>query len=228
MEKKLLLIEDDVRIREAIVDHFDAMAAGEFIITEAADGNAGLACIEEEEWDIVLLDIMLPGIDGFSLCRSLRRKSDAPVIFITARGREEDMIYGYDLGCDDYIVKPFSIAALLAKVRAMIKRADGNVIHTIVKAGAISVDKAACRVFVGDKTEIELPPKEYEILLFLLKNKGNVCTREQILLKIWGYDYEGDERILDNHMKKLRKLLGPAGRQIKTVIARGYRLTDEM
>lgn len=226
MEKKLLLIEDDAGIRETITDYFMSVAPGEFSITEADDGRKGLELIEEGEWDIVLLDIMLPGIDGFSLCRSLRRKSDAPLIFISARSREEDVIYGYDLGCDDYIIKPFSIATLLAKVRAVLRRADQGMKHTVLTCGSISLDLAACRVFTADG-EAELPPKEYQILLYLLKNKGTVCLRETLLVKIWGYEFEGDERILDNHMKKLRKSLGSSGRQIKTVIARGYRLTED-
>ncbi len=226
MEKKLLLIEDDAGIRETITDYFTSVAPGEFSITEADDGRKGLELIEEGEWDIVLLDIMLPGIDGFSLCRSLRRKSDAPLIFISARSREEDVIYGYDLGCDDYIIKPFSIATLLAKVRAVLRRADQGMKHTVLTCGSISLDLAACRVFTADG-EAELPPKEYQILLYLLKNKGTVCLRETLLVKIWGYEFEGDERILDNHMKKLRKSLGSSGRQIKTVIARGYRLTED-
>lgn len=226
MEKKLLLIEDDAGIRETITDYFMSVAPGEFSITEADDGRKGLELIEEGEWDIVLLDIMLPGIDGFSLCRSLRRKSDAPLIFISARSREEDVIYGYDLGCDDYIIKPFSIATLLAKVRAVLRRADQGMKHTVLTCGSISLDLAACRVFTADG-EVELPPKEYQILLYLLKNKGTVCLRETLLVKIWGYEFEGDERILDNHMKKLRKSLGSSGRQIKTVIARGYRLTED-
>lgn len=226
MEKKLLLIEDDAGIRETITDYFMSVAPGEFSITEADDGRKGLELIEEGEWDIVLLDIMLPGIDGFSLCRSLRRKSDAPLIFISARSREEDVIYGYDLGCDDYIIKPFSIATLLAKVRAVLRRADQGMKHTVLSCGSISLDLAACRVFTADG-EAELPPKEYQILLYLLKNKGTVCLRETLLVKIWGYEFEGDERILDNHMKKLRKSLGSSGRQIKTVIARGYRLTED-
>ena len=226
MEKKLLLIEDDAGIRETITDYFMSVAPGEFSITEADDGRKGLELIEEGEWDIVLLDIMLPGIDGFSLCRSLRRKSDAPRIFISARSREEDVIYGYDLGCDDYIIKPFSIATLLAKVRAVLRRADQGMKHTVLTCGSISLDLAACRVFTADG-EAELPPKEYQILLYLLKNKGTVCLRETLLVKIWGYEFEGDERILDNHMKKLRKSLGSSGRQIKTVIARGYRLTED-
>lgn len=226
MEKKLLLIEDDAGIRETITDYFMSVAPGEFSITEADDGRKGLELIEEGEWDIVILDIMLPGIDGFSLCRSLRRKSDAPLIFISARSREEDVIYGYDLGCDDYIIKPFSIATLLAKVRAVLRRADQGMKHTVLTCGSISLDLAACRVFTADG-EAELPPKEYQILLYLLKNKGTVCLRETLLVKIWGYEFEGDERILDNHMKKLRKSLGSSGRQIKTVIARGYRLIED-
>ncbi len=224
MNKRILLVEDDREIREAIVDYFKGMAP-DIDLCEAADGEEGREYILGETWDMLLLDVMLPGIDGFSLCRTARKKSDIPIIFLTARGREEDILYGYDLGCDDYIVKPFSIATLLAKVRALLKRAEGSVISEQLKCGAITIEPRSYRVFVREN-EVELPPKEYEILIFLMKHKGVVCTREEMLLKFWGYDFDGDERCLNNHIKKLRAALGPAGEQIKTVITKGYKLVE--
>ena len=224
--KKVLLVEDDREIREAIRDFFTGMASEDIALNVAADGEEGREMILSESWDLLLLDVMLPGVDGFSLCRTARRKSDVPIIFLTARAREEDILYGYDLGCDDYIIKPFSIAALLAKVRALFKRSTGSTGSAQMKCGNITVDPRSYRVFVCEK-EIELPPKEYEILLFLMKNQGNVCTREQLLVKFWGYDYEGDERCLNNHIKKLRAALGTAGTQVKTVITKGYKLVEK-
>lgn len=224
MNKRILLVEDDREIREAICDYFRGMAP-DIDLCEAADGEEGREYILGETWDMLLLDVMLPGIDGFSLCRTARKKSDIPIIFLTARGREEDILYGYDLGCDDYIVKPFSIATLLAKVRALLKRAEGSVISEQLKCGAITIEPRSYRVFVREN-EVELPPKEYEILIFLMKHKGVVCTREEMLLKFWGYDFDGDERCLNNHIKKLRAALGPAGEQIKTVITKGYKLVE--
>lgn len=223
--KNVLLVEDDREIREAIGDYFKGMAAEDIVLGVAADGEEGREMILAENWDLILLDVMLPGIDGFSLCRAARRKSDVPIMFLTARGREEDILYGYDLGCDDYIVKPFSIATLLAKARALMKRATGSVVSERMQCGAIAVEPRSYRVFVRD-TEIDLPPKEYEILLFLMKQKGLVCTREQLLVSLWGYEYEGDERCLNNHIKKLRAALGDAGDQIKTVITKGYKLVE--
>ena len=222
---KILLVEDDANIRDMIGDYFSSHGADDLKLVMAKDGLEGTGLIEEEDFDLAVLDIMLPGLDGFSLCRMLRRKSDVPIIFLTARGREEDIVYGYDLGCDDYIIKPFSIASLLGKIRAMLKRQEGSLCTDVMTCGMISLNPRTYRVLV-DGQETELPPKEYEILYLLMKNKGNVCTREMILTRLWGYDYEGDERLLDNHVKKLRKLLGKGAGQVKTVFARGYKLVE--
>lgn len=225
MKKQILLVEDDREIGEAIRDFFKGKASEELELTLASDGEEGREYIMSGNWDLILLDVMLPGIDGFSLCRAARRTSDVPIIFLTARGREEDILYGYDLGCDDYIVKPFSIATLLAKVQALLKRATGNITSELLRCGRITMNPRTYLVTVND-IEVELPPKEYEILFFLMKHKGVVCTREQLLLKLWGYDFEGDERVLNNHIKKLRAALGDAGSQVKTIITKGYKLVE--
>lgn len=218
--KKILLVEDDENIRETVEDYLTAKA--EYSIQTAADGEEGSRWIEEEDFDLLLLDIMLPGIDGFSLCRMARRKSDMPIVFLSARGREEDILYGYELGCDDYIVKPFSLAQLYAKITALMKRASGQTM-SMMRCGHISLNVKSFQVFV-DEQEIYLPPKQYEILHYLLKNQGNVCTRDSMIIRLWGYEYEGEERVLDNHIKKLRKNLGNAGYQVKTVVTKGYKL----
>lgn len=222
---QLLLVEDDHRIQEVIADYFMNRGGQEMQLQFAVNGNDALDLLYEKEYDLVLLDIMLPGVDGFRICREIRKTSDTPIIFLTARGREEDVLYGYDLGCDDYIVKPFSLATLYAKVKALLNRAKGTILYPEMTVGDITLNPHAMLVKVGDK-EIDLAPKQYMILKILMENKGSVVSRDSLLVRIWGYDYEGDERILDNHMKKLRKALGDEGRRIKTVIRKGYKLVD--
>lgn len=220
---QILLVEDDKKIREGIEDFFKTKSDIKLHI--AADGNQGMELLYEQTFDLVLLDIMLPGVDGFTLCKELRRQSDAPIIFLTARGREEDILYGYDLGCDDYIVKPFSLATLYAKVNALLNRSKGMVLGKEMQVGAISMNPRTMQVMV-DGREVELAPKEYILLRILMENKNMVVSRETLIVRIWGYDYDGDERILDNHMKKLRKALGDGGKQIRTIFGKGYKLLD--
>jgi len=220
---KILLIEDDSQICEVITHYFEKRGTA---VTSIQDGKNALEKIQDglQEFDLILLDIMLPEIDGFTLCREIRKKSDIPIIFITARGREEDILYGYDLGCDDYIVKPFSLAELYVKCSAMVKRSKGLVRNTMLECGNIRIDTRSLRCFVGNE-EIELPPKEFAILKYLLEHENWVIDRDTLLNRIWGYDYFGTDRVVDNHIKKLRKALGESGTQIKTVIGRGYKLT---
>lgn len=222
---RILLVEDDEQIREVITDYFSARNGAPAVET-AADGDEGLRCITENEYDLIMLDVMLPGIDGYSLCREIRSKSIVPVLFLTARGRENDILYGYSLGCDDYIVKPFSLAELYAKTTAMLKRASGMIMTSDIVCGKISLNPVSQMVTVEDQI-IELAPKEYALLKYLIEHRDWVAERSTLLDKIWGYEYDGCDRIVDNHIKKLRKALGSAGCQIKTVIARGYKLTEQ-
>lgn len=225
MNYHILLVEDDPRIRELIEDYFSEKSGGQIRISAAADGDRAMEMIYEQEYDLVLLDVMLPGTDGFTICREIRRESICPIIFLTARGREEDILYGYDLGCDDYVVKPFSLAELYAKAGALLKRAKGLVGTEELLCGDIALNPATFQVTVKGEN-VELPPKEYAILKYLIERKGRVVKREELLLRLWGYEYEGNERTIDNHIKKLRKLLGGAGSQIKTVITKGYKLEE--
>lgn len=224
MSFRILLVEDDEQIREVITDYF---ASKDSVITieTASDGDMGLELLHTNEYDLVMLDVMLPGTDGFSLCRHIRAKSSVPVLFLTARGREEDKLFGYDLGCDDYIVKPFSLAELYAKTNAILRRAKGMTAAKVMTCGRISLDPVKMTVCV-DSIPVELPPKEYEILEYLMEHKDWVIARETLLTRVWGYDYFGGDRVVDNHIKKLRKALGSAGEQIKTVISKGYKLTE--
>lgn len=228
---QVLLVEDDPQIREVIEDFFSGKDDNKIKIVSVGSGNEGLDYIYDKEYDLVLLDVMLPGIDGFQLCRELRSLSCCPIIFLTARGQESDVLYGYSLGCDDYIVKPFSLKELYAKVNALLKRSKGLVGGQELQCGIISLNPVTFTVRImenGSEKEIDLPPKEYTILKYLLEHKNQVVSREQMLICVWGYDYEGNERIVDNHVKKLRKALGVAGGQIKTVVTKGYKITGEL
>jgi len=224
MAFEVLLVEDDSELIEIITDYFFEKSGGSLKVEAAKTGDEGLQKCFEKEYDLVLLDVMLPEVDGFTVCRELRRKSDVPIVFLTARHGENDKLHGYSLGCDDYIVKPFSLAELYAKVRALIKRTKGMVRKDeIMTAGKISLNPYRYTVFVEDE-EIMLTPKEFTILKMLMENRGQVVSREEFLIRVWGYDFEGSERVVDNQIKKLRKSLGNASKQIKTVFKRGYKL----
>ena len=236
MKLQMLLVEDDAGIREVIEDYFSSRksipGAGnkqeedEITVISAGDGEEGLALIAEGGFDIVILDIMLPGMDGFSLCRKLRKDSAVPVIFLTARGQEEDRLKGYLLGCDDYVVKPFSLAVLYARVRALVKRAKGMVLENVMELGGVRLLPDRGIAYAGGE-ELALTPKEFALLRYLLENRGRTISRERILISVWGYDFEGSDRVVDNHIRKLRKKLGKYGKQIKPVIKKGYRMDGE-
>ncbi len=226
MTYHILLIEDDLQICEIITDYLTAQQENVFCVRCANDGERGLEQIVEGQYDLVLLDIMLPEVDGFSLCRELRRISDAPIIFITARGREEDKLRGYQLGCDDYLVKPFSLPILHAKMLALLKRSKGMVQSPVLTAGGIEMEPERYRVRRAG-IELDFSFKEYELLRYLMEHKGKVCTREELLTRIWGYDFEGNDRVVDNHIKKLRKKLGAQGSMIRTIIRKGYQLKED-
>lgn len=225
MAYNFLLVEDDPEIREIIIDYFTEKSEGAFHIDSASTGGEGRMKSMEREYDLVILDIMLPEVDGFAICRELRKISDVPIIFITARHGEDDRLYGYRLGCDDYITKPFSLAELYAKVTALLRRAKGIVRNEIMTAGRIQMNPYRYEISV-DGVEVILAPMEYAILKILMENRGRLVSRESLIIRIWGYDFEGNDRVVDNHVKKLRKALGDASKQIKTVIKRGYKLEE--
>lgn len=235
MRYKILLVEDDAQIREVIEDYFSchkdisdigkAVEEDKVTVISAKDGEEGLVRIAEENFDLVILDIMLPGVDGFELCRVLRKDSTVPVIFLTARGSEEDRLKGYMLGCDDYVVKPFSLAVLYAKARALVKRAKGMVITNAMELGQVRLLPERGIVYAEGR-QVRLAPKEFELLRYLMEHQRQVVSRERLLISLWGYDFDGGERVVDNHIKKLRKKLGKCGKQIKTVIKKGYKMEE--
>lgn len=217
----VLIAEDEPRLREVLCDYF--LARGDTPVP-AANGTEALKKATEVHFDGVLLDVMMPGLDGFSVCRALRRDSDVPIIFLTALSDEEDKLYGYELGADDYITKPFSLSVLYAKLAALINRSRGSILSSDrLSAGPITLVLSSQQVFVQRK-EITLTAREYALLLCLMRNRNLVMSREQILFKCWGYDYEGDARSVDTYIKRLREKLGDAAGCIKTVIRSGYKL----
>jgi len=217
MAYRLLVIEDDNRMREIINDYFTAKG---FDVFEAVDGADALERLNEAEYDIAFLDIMMPHIDGFTVCRAIRKKSNMPVVFLTARSQEDDMLLGYELGADDYIIKPFFLPVLYAKVLALMNRIK-NITNETYNFDGLCVNVKSRTVIVENQS-VNLAPKEYDLLLYLIENKGIVLSREQILNSVWGYDYFGDDRTVDTHIKKLRKALREKSVCIRTVIKGGY------
>lgn len=219
MAYSILIAEDEPKLREVLCDYF--LSKGD-MPTAAENGEQALRYAQEGAFDGVLLDVMMPELDGFSVCRALRKHSDIPIIFLTALSDEEDKLCGYGLGADDYMTKPFSMAVLYAKLTALINRSRGSILTgDRLCAGNLTMVLSTRKVFLDSK-ELTLTPKEYALLQCLLRNKNMVLSREQLLTKCWGYDYEGDSRAVDTHIKRLREKLGNAGTLIKTVVKAGY------
>ena len=220
MKNKILIVEDEAKLREVLCDFFTSRGELPY---QAKHGLEALAMLEEQEFDAVLLDIMMPGLDGLSVCRAVRRENDVPIVFLTALSDEEDKLLGYELGADDYVTKPFSLSVLYAKVMALIKRNQRKVLAgDRMGSGGVTLEQSTRRVFAG-KREVALTPKEFALLRCLMENRGLVLSREQLLVKCWGYDYEGESRAVDTHIKRLREKLGDYAGCIKTVIKAGYR-----
>ncbi|MHC1682258.1 MAG: response regulator transcription factor [Clostridiaceae bacterium] len=221
MSKNILLVEDDERMREIVTDYFSNEG---FQILEAEDGRKAMEIFEAEEISLVILDIMIPQLDGWSVCKRMRKTSDVPIIMLTARSDEDDELMGYDLGADDYMTKPFSPKVLIAKSKILLKRAEGTIGRTdgILTYNGIEINKLSRSVKIHNES-IELAPKEYELLLYMMENKDIVLSRENILRKVWGYDYYGDLRAVDTHIKKLRNKLREKATCISTIIGSGYK-----
>ena len=219
MKKQLLVVENDTLMAEAVADYFTGKG---WEVQAAGNGADALEIFGQEQFHLVLLDVMMPGMNGFTVCREIRRESDVPVIFLTARVLEEDRLNGYSMGADDYVVKPFSLPVLYARAEALVGRVWKSGFGRI-RAGELSVDVRSHEVWKRGKP-LRLPPKEYEILLFFPENPGRVYSRDQLLIRFWGYDFEGSERVVDSHIRKLRRALGDCGCVIQTVRKTGYRM----
>ena len=226
MPYRLLIVQDSVELLEAVSDFFIEEGAGLWDVVTASDGNDALAKAAAGSFDLMILDIMLPGAGGFDICREVRRKDDCPIIFITALGSEDSILKGFETGCDDYLVKPFSTRHLYAKSLALLKRAKGSPDSEEMRCGDITLNKKTMLVKVKGR-EITINSREYFLLLYLLDNKGSVLTRNSILEHVWGNDLDVNDRVVDTTIRRLRGCLAEAAGQIKTVIGRGYRITEE-
>lgn len=211
---KVLLVEDEKLVRVFIVEYFKRYDAE---VVEAGDGYEALSLLNDS-FDIVLLDIMMPGIDGYEVCKLIRQRSNVPIVFISALSEEENKLKGYEIGADDFISKPFSPSVLFAKCKALMRRMQGS---KELREGIIEVDEDKHEVRVNGEV-IALSHKEYYLLVYFMKNKKKVITRDELLDKIWGYDYYGDQRIVDTYVKKLRKKLKDASPYIQTIVKSGY------
>lgn len=219
---RILVVDDEERIRQIIKKY--AVFEG-YEIEEASDGMEAIEICRKKEFDIIILDIMMPELDGFSTCREIRKTSKTPVLMLSARGEEYDKIHGFELGIDDYVVKPFSPKELMMRVNAIIKRTKASTEEgkkDIVTFEGLKVDFTGRLVYV-DNVKIDMSPKEYELFFYLVKNRGIALTREKLINDVWGYDFFGDDRTLDTHIKLLRKSLGEYSRFIVTLRGVGYR-----
>ncbi len=220
MKNRILIAEDEPKLREVLCDYF--RSKGDLPL-EASNGAQALELAQTEDFDAILLDIMMPELDGFAVCRAVRRMKDTPILFLTALSDEEDKLYGYELGADDYITKPYSLSVLYAKTAALIRRSRGaRRSGDRLEGGGVTLDLSAQKVWAGG-VEITLTPKEFSLLRCLMLNRGIVLSREQLLVKCWGYDYEGEARAVDTHIRRLRDKLGDHAACIRTVIKSGYR-----
>ena len=221
MEKNILIIEDEIRIRILLRDY---LKRDGFNVIEASDGDEGINAFQNNSIDLILLDIMMPRVDGITVLETIRNVSDIPIILLTAKSQEEDKLFGYELGADDYITKPFSPKVLIAKVKALLKRtSDGSHSFSSVKDfNGLSINKLAHEVKV-DGISLNLSPKEFELLAYLTDNIGISLTRDTILDNVWGIDYYGDLRTVDTNVKRLREKLGSKSNYIITVRGSGYK-----
>lgn len=219
--KKILVVDDEWKIRKLIKDY---LVREGYSVDEAGDGEEGLELFFQTTYDIVILDIMMPKIDGWSVCRKIREESQVPIIMLTARADESDQLFGFELETDEYMIKPFNPKLLVAKVKALLRRDEKIVDKTYLEFGDLIIDTSKREVKLGDVI-LELTPKEYDLLYFFIENKGLALSREKILNSVWGWDYFGDSRTVDTHIKRLRKKIGD--NFIQTVRGFGYKFEGD-
>lgn len=221
---RILVVDDECRIRQLIRKYAEFEG---FEVEEAVDGMQAIEICRKEDFDLIVMDVMMPELDGFSACREIRKFKQTPVIMLSARGEEYDKIHGFELGSDDYVVKPFSPKELMMRIGAVIKRSKGTTELDEAKKDVfeyenLKVDFSARIVEINGK-RVEMTPKEYELFFYMVRNKGFALTREKLISEVWGYDFFGDERTLDTHIKLLRKSLGEYSKCIVTLRGVGYR-----
>ena len=218
---KILVVDDETRMRKLVGDFLKKSG---YQVLEAGDGSAALDIFfEQNDIALVILDVMMPKLDGWQVCKEIRQYSKVPIIMLTAKSEEQDELLGFELGVDEYITKPFSPKILVARVEAILRRTAAGEGENILSAGGICIDQSAHSVTIDGKP-IDLSYKEFELLTFFMENKGIALSRERILNHVWNYDYYGDARTIDTHVKKLRSKMGDKGDMIKTIWGMGYKL----
>ena len=222
---KLLVVDDEPKIREVIREYAEFNG---YEVTEAEDGMSAVGLCKLHKYDLVILDIMMPKLDGFTACKEIKKISDVPIIMLSARGEEYDKLFGFELGIDDYIVKPFSPKELMARVNVVLERRNSvsKDNSSVLTFDGLEINIAARTVSVDGK-RVELTPKEYDLLFYLIKNKNIALSRDKLLSDIWGYDFFGDDRTIDTHIKNLRNNLGPYRDFIVTLRGVGYKFEYE-
>lgn len=221
---KILVVDDESRMRKLVRDF---LVKSNFDVLEAEDGEQAVDIFfQQKDIALIVLDVMMPKMDGWQVCREIRNYSKVPIIMLTAKSDERDELQGFQLGVDEYISKPFSPKILVARIEAILRRTNLRSSGEILTCGGISVDKAAHQVMIDGKP-VELSYKEFELLTYFMENKGIALSREKILNNVWNYDYFGDARTIDTHVKKLRSKMGEKGDMIKTIWGMGYKLEDE-
>lgn len=218
--KTILIADDELRIRKLVADFL--LREG-YLVLEADNGKTALAMLAKEKIDLVILDVMMPEQDGLSVCREIRKTSSVPVIMLTARGEEIDQLFAFELGADEYVTKPFSPKILTARVNALFRRLENE--PSVISNG-LNIDTVSRQVSIDLQT-VDLSPKEYELLAFLVENKGKALSRQQILNQVWNYDYFGDLRTVDTHINRLRTKLGEKSSLVQTIRGYGYRFEVE-
>jgi two-component system response regulator ResD len=223
--KKLLVVDDEAKIREVIKEYAEFSG---YEVTEAGDGMSAIGLCKLNDYDLIIMDVMMPKLDGFSSVKEIKKIKDIPVIMLSARGEEYDKLFGFELGIDDYVVKPFSPKELMARVNAVLSRQNGSdqPSNSVMKFDGLEVNFAA-RTITVDGERVNLTPKEYDLLFYLIQNKNIALSRDKLLSDIWGYDFFGDDRTIDTHIKNLRNNLGPYRNFIVTLRGVGYKFEYE-
>lgn len=221
---RILIADDELRVRDLIKKY--AKFEG-YEVSEASNGLQALELCRDQNFDIVIMDVMMPELDGFSACKEIRKFSNVPIIILSARGEEYDKIHGFEFGIDDYVVKPFSPRELMMRVAAVLKRGGATVPEAkeVYTYGGLTVDFTG-RIVTVDGVRVDMSPREYDLFFFLVKNRGIALSREKLINEVWGYDFFGDDRTIDTHIKQLRKILGPYSKCISTLRGVGYRFDE--
>lgn len=219
---RLLVVDEEDKIREVLKEY--ATFEG-YEVVEAKDGMEAVNICKEQTFDLIIMDVMMPRLDGFSACKEIKKFADIPVIMLSARGEEYDKLFGFEIGADDYVVKPFSPKEVMARVKVIINRHKPDKTNSIIKIDGLEIDIPGRNVFV-DGVRAEMTPKEYELLFYLVLNKNIALSREKLLANVWGFDFYGDDRTIDAHIKMLRTSLGKYRDHIVTLRGLGYKFED--